>query len=178
MISPCYADILLWELVKFHGFFVSGPQSLCYMEIWHHKNLTDYGTVCVSCHCRVLLQKSDGSGKYIGEGDRVPQRPKLANTLRRIMENGFDEFYNGMTATSLVNDLNSVCAARPSFCRSLPNVITAQDLTQYEVKARAPFKFSYDSASGYDVYTAPAPYGGPALAVFLGIVTSEYMQSI
>ena len=39
---------------------------------------------------------------------------------------------------------------------------------------------SYDASSGYEVYTAPAPYGGPALAVFLGIVTGKYMymQSI
>ena len=134
--------------------------------------------VCVPCHCSVLLQKSDDSGEYIGKGDCVRSRPKLAETLKTLMEKGFDDFYNGMTATSLVNDLNSVCATRPSFCRSLPYVVTAQDLTQYKAKERAPFKFSYDSDSGYDVYTAPAPYGGPALAVFLGIVTSEYMQSI
>ena len=50
--------------------------------------------------------------------------------------------------------------------------ITSQDLAEYEAKPRAPFNFSYDASSGYDVYTAPAPYGGPALAVFLGIVTS------
>ena len=122
------------------------------------------------------MQKSDGSG-YIEEGDTVRPRPMLVSTLRRIVQNGFDDFYNGMTATRLLNDINSVCATEPPLCRGLQNIITAQDLTQYEVKNRTAFNFSYDSSSGYNVYTAPAPYGGPALAVFLGIVTSECMQS-
>ena len=51
----------------------------------------------------------------------------------------------------------------------------AHTSAEYKAKTRAPFNFSYNASSVYDAYTAPAPYGGPALAVFLGIVTGKYM---
>ena len=124
----------------------------------------------------MLAQKDDGSGGYVQEkGDRIRARPNLNATLRAIVEKGFAEFYTGTTADRLRDDINSACAGRQHFCRNLTDIITSEDLAQYEAKTRAPFKFSYDTSSGYDVYTAPAPYGGPALAVFLGIVTSKYM---
>ena len=121
------------------------------------------------------MQKDDGSGEYVQQGDTIRRRPNLAATLKAIVQNGFDEFYTGMTATNLRSDIRTVCAGRPDFCRGLQDIISSQDLEEYEAKTRAPFKFSYDTSSGYDVYTAPAPYGGPALAVFLGIVTSKYI---
>ena len=127
------------------------------------------------------MQKGNVSGEYVQEGDTIRPRPNLTATLRAIVQNGFDEFYTGMTATKLRSDMiNSACAGYPRFCRKLQDIITSQDLAEYEAKPRAPFNFSYDASSVYDVYTAPAPYGGPALAVFLGIVTSKYMymQSI
>ena len=125
---------------------------------------------------RMLMLKDDDSREYVQkEGDRISARPNLNATLRAIMQNGFDEFYTGMTANKLVNDISSVCAGHQHFCRNLTDIITLQDLAQYEAKPRTPFNFSYDNSSGYEVYTAPAPYGGPALAVFLGIVTGKYM---
>ena len=134
---------------------------------------------------RMLVQKDDdpdnGTKQYVQKkGDRIRPRPNLAATLKAIVQKGFAEFYTGMTATKLVNDISSACAGGPDFCRGLQDIITSEDLAEYEAKPRAPFNFSYDASSGYDVYTAPAPYGGPALAVFLGIVTSKYtyMQSI
>ena len=129
----------------------------------------------------MIMKKDDESGEYVQEkGDRIRSRPTLAATLRAIVQNGFDEFYSGTTATNLRSDLRTVCAGGPDFCRNLPDIITSEDLAQYEAVPRTPFKFSYDTSSGYEVYTAPAPYGGPALAVFLGIVTGKYMyiQSI
>lgn len=41
-ILPCCACIRLWGLFKYCGFFVSRPQTLCYMKIWHHRNFNDY----------------------------------------------------------------------------------------------------------------------------------------
>ena len=114
------------------------------------------------------------NGEYIEEGDTIPPRPELANTLRAIVNNGFHEFYNGTVAANLTRDINSACALNPASCRGLMrDIISAQDLEAYQVRTRVPFNFSYDSSSGYEVYTAPAPYGGSALAIFLGIVTSE-----
>ena len=129
----------------------------------------------------MIMKKDDESGEYVQEkGDRIRSRPTLAATLKAIVQNGFSEFYNGTTATNLRSDIRTVCAGGPGFCRGLQDIISSQDLEEYEAKTRTPFTFSYDTSSGYDVYTAPAPYGGPALAVFLGIVTSKYMymQSI
>ena len=133
---------------------------------------------------RMLVQKDNdsdnGTKQYVQEGDTIRSRPNLSATLRAIVQNGFAEFYTGMTATNLRSDISRACAGRPGFCRELQDIITSEDLAQYKAVPRTPFKFSYDASSGYDVYTAPAPYGGPALAVFLGIVTSKYMymQSI
>ena len=128
---------------------------------------------------RMLVQKGNdsdnGTKQYVQKGDTIRSRPNLSATLRAIVQNGFDEFYTGMTATKLVNDISSACAGRQHFCRNLTDIITSEDLARYKAVPRTPFKFSYDNSSGYEVYTAPAPYGGPALAVFLGIVTSKYM---
>ena len=129
---------------------------------------------------RMLLQKGNGSKEYVQKGDTIRPRPNLTATLKAIVQNGFSEFYHGTTATNLRSDIRTVCAGRPRFCRELQDIITSQELAEYEAVPRTPFNFSYDNSSGYDVYTAPAPYGGPALAVFLGIVTGKYMyiQSI
>ena len=124
---------------------------------------------------RLLLQKVDVPGKYVQKDDCVRPRPNLNATLRAIVQNGFGEFYTGTTADRLRDDIRSACTGRPDFCRRLQDIISSQDLAQYTEKTRTPFKFSYNASSGYDVYTAPAPYGGPALAVLLGIVTSKYM---
>ena len=100
-------------------------------------------------------------------------RPQLATTLKTIERDGFDAFYTGTVATDLVNDISNACRTGPDYCRRLSSIITTEELRSYQPVLRDPFKFSYDSSSGYDVYTAPAPFGGPALGVFLGIVTGE-----
>ena len=119
------------------------------------------------------------NGRYITKKeDRVPPRRELAATLKAIVENGFDEFYSGTVATKLVNDFTVACKMEPEYCRRITDIISTQDLQSYPLRTRAPFKFRYSSGNNsnsgyYDVYTTPAPYSGPALAVFLGIVTSE-----
>ena len=145
-------------------------------------NLTTIQYMHILTLHRMLVRNVNDSEKYVQEGDCIRPRPNLTATLRAIVQNGFDEFYTGMTATKLVNDISSACSRRPHprFCRELQDIITSQELAEYKAKTRAPFNFSYNASSVYDVYTAPAPYGGPALAVVLGIVTGKYMyiQSI
>ena len=58
--------------------------------------------------------------------------PALANTLRRISENGRDEFYKGETARILA-----------SFIQERGGFVTEEDLTQYEAKWRQPVIFNY-----------------------------------
>ena len=54
---------------------------------------------------RMLVQKGNVSGEYVQEGDTIRPRPNLTATLRAIVQNGFDEFYTGMTATKLRSDM-------------------------------------------------------------------------
>ena len=115
------------------------------------------------------------NGKYLTSEHSVPARPMLAETLKAIVENGFDEFYTGTVSTKVLNDFTNVCKMGQKYCRSMTDLITAEDLSKYKCKERDPFKFRYNLTSGHhDVYTAGAPYSGPALAVFLGIVTSKH----
>ena len=57
----------------------------------------------------------------------------LAETLKRISENGRDEFYKGKTAQNLV-----------SFLQNKGSIITLEDLEKYEAKWREPIQFQYD----------------------------------
>ena len=58
--------------------------------------------------------------------------PALANTLRRISQNGRDEFYKGETARILA-----------SFIQERGGFVTEEDLAQYEAKWRQPVIFNY-----------------------------------
>lgn len=64
-------------------------------------------------------------------GDTL-QYPALANTLRRISENGRDEFYKGETARVLAE-----------FIQAEGGYITEEDLALYEAKWRQPIIFNY-----------------------------------
>ena len=58
--------------------------------------------------------------------------PALGNTLRRIAENGRDEFYKGETAKKLV-----------SFIQEKGGYVTLEDLEKYEAIWRQPIIFNY-----------------------------------
>ncbi len=58
--------------------------------------------------------------------------PSLARTLRRIMENGRDEFYKGETAKKLA-----------SFIQDKGGFVTEEDLAKYEAVWRQPIIFNY-----------------------------------
>ena len=57
----------------------------------------------------------------------------LAETLKRISNNGRDEFYKGETAKKLV-----------TYLQSRGSIITLEDLAKYEAKWRDPISFQYD----------------------------------
>lgn len=79
------------------------------------------------------------------------RQPDLANTLRRIADQGVDGFYQGDTADLLVAEMNR-----------LGGLITHQDLMDYSVEWREPVHGTY---RGYDVWTMPPPSSGGALLV-------------
>ena len=72
--------------------------------------------------------------------------PDLANTIERIAEKGWQEFYRGKTAKELVR---SVQAAG--------GLISMWDLKHYKAQEREPVHFTY---RGYDVYSMPPPSSG------------------
>ncbi len=75
----------------------------------------------------------------------------LAETLRRIQENGIDEFYKGETAKRLVKFINDN-----------GGIITLDDLERYEPKWRTPITFTYDDLK--IISMSPPSSGGICLA--------------
>jgi len=78
----------------------------------------------------------------------------LANTFRRISENGRSEFYNGETAQKLVD-----------YLISKGGIITMADLNAYEVELRDPIVFDYKDLK--IISMSPPSSGGICLAQIL-----------
>ena len=83
--------------------------------------------------------------------------PALANTLKRIMKNGKDEFYKGKTAEKLVK-----------FIKEKGGIITLQDLELYEAKWREPITFTYDDLN--IISMSPPSSGGICLAQIMKMI--------
>ena len=68
------------------------------------------------------------------ETNEIITYPELAITLKKIMENGRDEFYKGKTAEKLVEFINEN-----------GGIFSMEDLEIYEAKWREPIIFKYDN---------------------------------
>ncbi len=98
------------------------------------------------------LEKYDDSkkiflnnGKYFEEGDILKQ-PELANTLDRIKKRGSADFYSGITAKLIADDM----AANKG-------LITLEDLKNYKVREREPVRGNY---RGNTIISMPPPSSG------------------
>ncbi len=84
---------------------------------------------------REVITRTSGANtlfsKTFKAGDVITY-PPLAQTLRRIEQNGKNEFYKGETARKLV-----------AFLQAKGGIITMEDLARYEVKWRTPVTFTY-----------------------------------
>jgi gamma-glutamyltranspeptidase/glutathione hydrolase len=104
------------------------------------------------------------NGRAIAEGDTFRQ-PELAHTLELLAEKGFDGFYRGETAKKLLAGV-----------RDAGGRWTAEDLSAYHVKERAPISFEF---RGWKITTAPPPSsGGIALAQMLQILEPYDLQKM
>ncbi|HEY9018579.1 gamma-glutamyltransferase [Thiomicrospira sp.] len=85
---------------------------------------------------------------YFGdlEANQLFKQPELANTLKRIAQQGADEFYRGETAQLIVKQM-----------QANQGLINLTDLANYQVKWREPVQTRWQ---GYDVYSAPPPSSG------------------
>ena len=78
--------------------------------------------------------------------DNKFKQPELANTLRRISMHGADEFYNGVTADLIVNQM-----------QKSNGLITKKDLNTYEAIWREPLRNKWRE---YEIISAPPPSSG------------------
>lgn len=95
-------------------------------------------------------------------GDTLIQTD-LANTLKRIRDNGEKGFYEGETARLLVNEMERGAG-----------IISLEDLKSYKTVERAPIIFNY---KGYEIITMPAPSsGGILLQQMLGMLSTRELS--
>ncbi len=89
-------------------------------------------------------------------GDKLVQK-ELAETLKRIRDNGQAGFYEGETADLIVAEMQRG-----------NGIITHEDLKNYEAVWRKPITFEYDN---YTISSMPPPSsGGICLASILGMI--------
>jgi gamma-glutamyltranspeptidase/glutathione hydrolase len=89
-------------------------------------------------------------------GDTLIQKD-LANTLKRIRDFGLKGFYEGQTATSIINEMQRG-----------KGIISYEDLKNYKAKERTPVVFNYE---GHTIITMPLPSSG-------GIILQQMLKMI
>ena len=97
-------------------------------------------------------------------GDTLVQ-VELANTLTRIQKNGAKGFYEGETATLIVDEM-----------KRGGGLITLEDLKKYQAKLRAPIVFNY---RGYGIISfAPPSSGGILIGQMLKMIEPFNVQKM
>lgn len=94
------------------------------------------------------------NGRFFEEGD-VLRQPELAATLTRIERQGAREFYTGLTAKMIADDM-----------KAHNGLITLDDLKNYVAKQRTPLEGTY---RGHKIISMPPPSSG-------GIVMLEVLN--
>jgi gamma-glutamyltranspeptidase/glutathione hydrolase len=92
-------------------------------------------------------------GKMFEDGDTLRQ-PDLARTLLRIERQGASEFYTGLTAKMIADDM-----------KASGGLITLDDLRNYKAVERRPVRGTY---RGHEIISMPPPSSGGA--VMIGIL--------
>ncbi len=117
-------------------------------------NLEDYKNDLLKYPSTAKLYSKQG--EILKEGDTL-RLPELAETLRRIQEQGTDGFYKGTTARLIVEEM-----------KRNGGIISEEDLSEYSVIVRKPIKGMY---RGYEVLSCPPPSaGGITLLQMLGMM--------
>jgi gamma-glutamyltranspeptidase/glutathione hydrolase len=105
-------------------------------------------------HERKLSQYEDSrkiflnNGNQLKEGD-ILRQPELAATLFRLQRNGASEFYRGLTARLIAEDM-----------KQHNGLITLEDLRRYKAKERTALRNTY---RGHEIISMPPPSSGGAV---------------
>jgi gamma-glutamyltranspeptidase/glutathione hydrolase len=83
--------------------------------------------------------------------DEIWKQQALANTLKKIRDQGRDGFYKGEVAQKI-----------EEYMEANGGIITKEDLEQYDAIERKPVKGTY---KGYDIYGMPPPSSGGATLI-------------
>jgi len=110
---------------------------------------------------RRLYLKPDGSFYKFGE---IQKNPKLAAFLKKIAENGVDEFYCGPAAKKLVDLINE-----------RGGCFTLEDMTEYQPKFRKPLRTKYRDC---EVVAFAPPSGGSTVLEILNILENSDLRSM
>lgn len=102
------------------------------------------------------LMTNNITGQYYDQGDLFVQK-ELANTLRRIRDNGAKEFYGGLTGQLFIQDL-----------KEQGGRITLENLMSYEALVKPPLVFNL--APELTLFTQPPPGSGIVLSIILGVM--------
>ena len=102
---------------------------------------------------REIYGRPDGG--VFGVGERIVNKD-MAETYRRIVENGVDDFYRGDLAEEILADMQAGGA-----------LITRDDLATVEPRRNEPLRTTY---RGYDISTNQPPGGGVMLLEMLNIL--------
>ncbi|HEY0731318.1 MAG TPA: gamma-glutamyltransferase, partial [Chitinophagaceae bacterium] len=118
------------------GFVISAGEARAFNNL--QPSLEKYNTVPNAFQKKALWK----------EGDTLIQKD-LANTLKRIRDKGQKGFYEGETATLVVEEM-----------KRGGGIISYDDLKNYQAAWRTPHKFVY---KGFDIISMPMPSSGGVL---------------
>lgn len=113
---------------------------------------------------RVFTERNPGGTAFVKdslwkEGDLLVQSD-LAETLKRIREEGRDGFYSGKTAGMIVNEMNRG-----------NGIISGEDLASYRAVTRKALNAEY---RGYKIITVPPPSSGGIILLQVLGMTEKY----
>jgi len=118
-------------------------------------------------HFKEIFLKTNGENSIYTEaykeGDTIINSA-IANTLKRLSENGRSEFYKGETAKKLVE-----------FIQSKNGIITMEDMNAYEAEWREPVVFDYKNLKVISM--SPPSSGGICLAQILKFIEPYPIKS-
>jgi len=117
------------------------------------------------------LQDSIAASEIFLQDDQIPEtgylikQPDLANTLEQLAKQGFDGFYKGPIAQTLVSGV-----------RNAGGIWTMKDLADYQIVEREPVRFAYKDKT---ITSAALPSsGGIVMAQILNMLSGYDLEQL